>query len=178
VSSRDQNVNEFAEVEVTEEVASPEQKPRSLAFLPIVLGVFVLFLNLVLFTRQRGIFLAKNAGGTAALGLLALSVLIGILLIIYPVLARRTEAAAGGDRAFARWVVVPLALGLLAPMLSVRAVENYYPTTGAQNSSSANAPCLELYEKASAIRAENPRFRMPDNDRDERRCKINETVLR
>jgi hypothetical protein len=177
MTAGDEISNDVVLTEADEQPEVDERPKRLRAVLPVLLGVLVLGLNLVLFMGQRGIFLAKDSGGTAATALLALSVFTGFLLLFYPFLLRRMEADAGDSRWFSRWVVVPLILGILAPMATIRAVENYYPTRITQGSS-VGEPCLELYQKAASIRAENPFFRMPDNDRDERRCKINETVLR
>lgn len=153
---------------------SADPDPRVAAVFPVLVGVFVLGLNAFVFYRQRGLFVTRNLPGTVALTLLVISVFTGVLLIAYATLIGRAERIMPERHRVGRWVVVPVLLGVLASLATIRALEAYPSVSEAQS----GTPCLELYQQAHTIHKDNPAFRMPANDRDERRCRINDTVLK
>ncbi len=155
-------------------VSRPQRNP--FAVLPILLGVLFLLANLLIFARVPTVFTGKSVSGTISLLLILVSVIISLALIIYGLAARRGEEAGEGRGRHLRTIGVPLLLALLAPLLTLWALQ--VNKTTAERGASSTKPCIEVYEKAAAIAKDNPRFRMLDTDRDEVRCKVNAVLGR
>ncbi len=67
-------------------------------------------------------------------------------------------------------------MGLVALSATIGGMELNRATTERQTPTPT--PCVELYEKAQGIAKDNPRFKMPATDRDEKRCGINAAIGR
>ena len=154
--------------------------------LPISVGVSICALNiLVAFRVWQNTYNSNltslnrvNLPTTVFLALLSISFFIGLLLIAYAVILRRlewhryedkTEHGAGQLPAYVKWIITPLVIALPAPVITVWAVQLIEPI--------APRPCIELYQEAQSIRNDNPNFKMDWSDRDQLRCRINQSVL-
>ncbi|WP_131536199.1 hypothetical protein [Mycolicibacterium aromaticivorans] len=146
---------------------------------PVILGLFVLVINIILMNGsplQYALSSMNGPVGSVSSLLVIISTFIGGLLIIYAIVVGFTERSmslSDGRRWFRRWIVVPLVLGLLAPLFTVWSLCYW---NGAYEQRPQQS-CLELYERAQNIRKDNPGFRMPSGDQQEVRCNINHTVL-
>jgi hypothetical protein len=155
-----------------------------LSLFPFLIGVFILALNIFVVARLQGVFVAKNFQGNIAVTLAATSAFIGLFLVVYAIVLRlferngteilpgsTTDDGARQASWYVKWVVVPLLLGLLAVAATISSVEvNRRIYNNKQ-------PCIELYQEATSIYKDNPKFRMPSGDSDEDRCGINKAVL-
>lgn len=153
----------------THRLPSESGKSSLLFVLPLLLGLVFLIANIYVITRTPAIFVAKNTTGSTSLLLIVASFVICLVLIGYAVALRRSD-----DRASARGVGVALLLGLLAPLATVWSLQ----VNRSFNDRQTPKSCLDVYQQASAIAKDNPRFRMPAKDRDEVRCAINTTLGR
>jgi NADH:ubiquinone oxidoreductase subunit 5 (subunit L)/multisubunit Na+/H+ antiporter MnhA subunit len=153
-----------------------------LSILPILLGVFILALNIFEVALIPWPFVSKSFNGGVVIALVTISAFIGLFLIVYSMVLLRFERNRSKESMtddprqaswYVKWVVVPLVLGLLASVATLKALE--------RNSDAfdpiPHKPCLALYQEAASIRKDNPRFWMPSGDSDEVRCGINKTVL-
>jgi hypothetical protein len=167
-------------------VSGGSERPRPLWIVPTLLGVSVLALNIhILASPIHWIFTTAGWGGPIALIALITSVFLGVFLIVYAILLsgfERSQSPLGlkadvGPRQgswYLRWVVVPLVLALLAPLVTVWAID--YNRDLSQGSR-APKPCIELYQAAANTYKDNPNFRMPAGDPDQRRCFINQILF-
>jgi hypothetical protein len=172
--------------------SSPSERKDSdrlppLWILPVLLGVFILAVNGAVLIQPRLRWMFRPIGYVSAVSfiLAATSTFVGLFLIVYAIVLRRSERSkippGSGishrprqDWSYVKWVVVPLLLGLLAPLATVWVVEynrGFGPTSPTQK------PCIDLYQAAFNIYKDNPAFRMPPNDPDEARCGINKALL-
>ncbi len=119
-----------------------------------------------------------NLPTTIFLALISISFFVGLFLIGYAILLRRSEQdqhegkTPDGSRqtlTYIKWIVVPLLVALLAPILTVWGAQMIEPI--------APKPCITLYQEAQNIKNDNPDFRMYGYDRDQLRCSINQSVL-
>lgn len=147
----------------------------SLWVVPLLIGSFVVLLNVALITfgsaslpfRRLSWWLAGNV----AAALILTSIFVGIFLIVYAFALGKNEAARRSDgRWFARWVLTPLVLGLVGAFVSVWSLKSLADTEPEKK------PCLELYQQAQNIYKENPKFRMPLDADDQQRCRVNEAI--
>lgn len=160
---------------------------QPLSWLPILLGLFLLVLNIAAAARLWKFLPISKPQSAVPIVLLASSVFIGVFLIVYAIALRRSErhstgidaqvaprsTTAGQTTSFARWVTVPLLVALPALLLTVWGAEVAQSGTPQPN---AQKPCIELYQQAASIQRDNPTFRMPPQDRDEQRCNINRAL--
>lgn len=165
------------------ESAEPVGPRNPFAVLPLLLGGLFLLANVVVFLRVPTVFTGKNVNGAVSLLMILVSVAICLVLIVYGLATRRvdsdslgSDSAGGGRSRYLRAVVLPLVLGLLAPLFTLWALQ-VNKTVGERGAQSTRS-CIEVYEKAAAIAKDNPRFRMLDTDRDEVRCKVNAALGR
>lgn len=158
----------------------------------MALGVSIWALNILVAARiWRNVydsnvtwFNSINLPATIFLALVAISLFIGLLLIVYSILLRnferprRTSEILHGSKvddeasqvpSYAKWLVIPVLAAFAAGVVTVFAAQIIEPI--------APRPCIELYQAAQNIKKDNPGFRMPWNDRDQFRCAINQTVL-
>ena len=158
------------------------RRREPLLVVPLLLGFFIVALDVFIFVRQRPVFVAKNLQGSAAFALLITSLFIGLFLVVYAVAMHRSDSTSltesgvenrQGSR-YIRWVVVPLLLAVAAPLATIGALQ-IYPTLG-NSQVESQKPCIDLYQQAASLRKEIPSFEMPSDDRDQRRCKINEAL--
>jgi hypothetical protein len=162
------------------------ERPKPLWIVPTLLGVLVLIFNVFILTGPtRWIYTSQGWGGPIALTALATSIFIGVFLLAYAVVlsrSERTEPQSGSKTNadprqgswYLRWVGMPLALALLAPLVTVWSI-NYYRDL--LLGSGAPKPCIELYQAALDVYKGNSKFRMPASDQDEQRCNINQVAL-
>lgn len=142
-----------------------------------VLGLFVLFISLLLPFRDnfRWAFALRNWVGAMNVLLTAVGVFIGIFLIVYSLRLRRVERSGVDQQSnYVTGLVVPLVLWLLGVSAIwwsfASSLSHYSPTTPSR-------PCVELYRDALSIAKEDPKFRVPAQDPDEGRCRINQTLF-
>ncbi|WP_141564443.1 hypothetical protein [Mycolicibacterium palauense] len=186
--------NTEGETGAPDEAVVEKKRPglHPLALFPLLLGALVCLLNLYLLLRFWRFLWSARWDGAVALSLVTMSLLIGIFLILYAFVLPAAEVnraqdasdtatndtATHGDRGelsrYLKWIVAPLVLALVAPLISVWAIQTVSPDTPEPT---APKPCIELYQEALTIREGNPNFRMPNNDPDQRRCRINQSVL-
>ena len=161
------------------EPARDLQATQRLWAVSAVLGLFVLFISLLLPFREnfRWAFALRNWVGAMNFLLTAVGVFVGVFLIVYAIRLRRVEQTGPEQRPQSRYVagiVVPLLLWLLGVSAIwwsfASSLDHYSPTTPSR-------PCVELYRDALSIAKESPGFRMPTQDPDEGRCKINKTIF-
>ncbi len=112
------------------------------------------------------------------MALIAISILIGLFLIVYSIVLRQLERNSKEDGAHreagqtptnTKWVLAPLLIALPAAAITIWAAQMIEPI--------APRPCIELYQEAQNIKNDNPDFRMYGFDRDQIRCAINQSVL-
>lgn len=151
-------------------------RSRSLAILPILLGVSALIVNIVILTggvggtvfRQLSFWLAGNISAVMILT----SIFLGIFLVVYGLVLRNYADSRGTtSHWFVAWIIVPLLLGLAAPLATIWGLSNW------DRSQDPKQPCIELYQQAQSIHKDNPKFRMPQDSADQVRCRINEVVI-
>jgi hypothetical protein len=152
-----------------------------LSILPILLGVSILALNIFEVAKNPWPFIYTGFHGVFVFALVTISAFIGLFLIVYSIVLlcferNRSKVLPGSMNDdprqaswYVKWVVVPLVLGLLASVATLKALE--------ANSEEPQKSCIALYQEAANIYKDNPRFRMPSGDIDEVRCGINKTVL-
>ncbi|MCH9735742.1 MAG: hypothetical protein K0U78_14525 [Actinomycetia bacterium] len=157
-----------------------------LPIIPIILGVSICALNILVTARLWKTAYRSNYGWvnrvnlptTIFLALISISFFVGLFLIGYAILLRRSEQdqhegkTPDGSRqtlTYIKWIVVPLLVALLAPILTVWGAQMIEPI--------APKPCITLYQEAQNIKNDNPDFRMYGYDRDQLRCSINQSVL-
>ena len=154
-------------------------QPHLLPILPILLGVFICGLNVfvgVLLWRSAyastySFLQSLSLPTTVSLSVMSISFGVGLFLIAYAIVLRRTERTSGADEgpthvpSYVRWIVVPALVALPAPALTVWAAQMIEPI--------APTPCIDLYQKAVEISKDAPNFKVIWTDRDQRRCNIN-----
>ena len=154
-------------------ISDAAEARNSLAWLPLVLGLFVIAVDILLLARLKpGFFLSRSLPNSVAGVLLLTSLLVGAFLIAYSAILRNRNFGGDDSHSFGKRVVLPLILGLLAPLLTVWGLE----VVQSSRDSAPQVSCTELYQMAQTTRKDNPKFRMPGNDRDERRCGINKVL--
>ncbi len=172
-----------ADVEVEQVVIGSEKStaahrfPRRspLSALALLAGVVFLIADIFVVARFPTWFFAKSVPATISLLLMLASLLAGLALIFYAVAQRRADREyAGGAGGYARAAGVPLLLALLAPLLAVWSLN----VNKAANDRAVPKPCIDVYQQASAVAKDNPKFRMPAKDRDEVRCSVNAVLGR
>ena len=150
-------------------------KRNPLSFLPLLLGVLVLALDIYLLVRlPNNLFFAMNLQSAISLALVLASGIICLFLIAYAFgLGRFEHIPVDGDRSrsapYITWVVVPLLLGVVALAATVGGMEWQRAASERQ----PQKPCIDLIEQAHNILKDNPKFRMPAKDSNEVRCSIN-----
>ena len=123
--------------------SSPSERKDSdrlppLWILPVLLGVFILAFNIAVFIQPSLRWMVRPTGYVSAVSfiLAATSMFVGLFLIVYAIVLRRSERSKipPGSRThhrprqdlwYVKWVVVPLLLGLLAPLATVWVVDYY-----------------------------------------------------
>jgi hypothetical protein len=149
---------------------------RPLLMIPILVGMFVLALNILLMTAgvARGPFtrISWSLPGNISVALISASLFIGIFLVVYALVIRNRggKATADSGRWYLYWIVAPLGLGVLAVLATLWSLRSL------QAAENPNKPCLDLYQQAQSIRRDNPNFKMPIEAADQLRCKINESL--
>jgi len=166
-------------------------RPHLLPILPIFLGILVCGLNIFamvwlwnfVYQSKWLLLTSVKLPTTIFLSLIALSFSIGVFLIVYAIVLRRTERNVQASQipprstpnqqtahvpTYVRWILVPALIALPAPALTVWASQMVEPI--------APKPCIELYQEALNISKEAPNFRMPWTDRDQLRCNINSVL--
>lgn len=158
----------------------------SLAILPVLLGIFILGLNVFVAIwlwwstfRLNWTLVIKGGFPTLIfLSLIIISLFIGLFLILYAIVLRRDERTTGESinkdesghaPSYVRWVIVPVLIALPAPAITVWASQMVQPI--------APKPCIELYQTAVNIKKDEPSFEMWGWDPDELRCRINQNLL-
>ena len=152
-------------------------RPQLLWAFPALLGVFVLVLNIFVLTSPfnasiKWIYRGTSWGGPAIWASVITSIFLGLFLIVYAFLLRHHEGNRSGSW-YLRWVVVPILLALLAPLVTLWGI-NY--NRELVTTPPLDKACVELYQAASSVLKDNPKFRMPPNDPDEQRCGINNAI--
>ena len=151
-------------------VRKNEQR-QPLAIFPVLLGTFICALNIFVAYRLWKFLINSRNLGIVPLTLITISFLIGLLIIVYAIVLRRLEDGVSGQAAlFVKWVIAPAIVALLASAVTLWAAGVAQPDTPEPV---VSKPCMELYRDALDIRKDNPTFRLPANDPDQRRCKIN-----
>ena len=151
------------------------EAPQRFWMIPATLGIFVLFISLLLPFREnfRWAFGLKNWVGAMNFLLTAVAVFIGLFLIVYAVTLRRMESRRV-QTSFAAGMAIPLTLWLLGVAAIwwsfASSLSHYSPIIPAK-------PCIELYSEALSISKQDPAFRVPAQDPDEGRCRINKALL-
>ena len=144
--------------------------------LSVLVGVAVIVMNLVVILKQWVLLVPSNLSSAVFSTFIGSSLLLGVFLLVYAKYLKRAEVGAVVRGKFVRCVVTPLVVGSLAMFATVSSMTTIASLQ--ERSSDAPKPCIQLYQQAAGIRDISPGFRMPDNDRDELRCKINQAVLR
>ena len=148
------------------EVSQPMRRttPQSsgLFIFPILLGAFICGINIWVAVRWGG-FRWSPVFST----LIATSLFIGLFLIVYAIVLWRFGP--GQAPSYAKWVIVPLLVAVLASAATVWATEIIAQRAPLK-------PCVELYQEAQNIYKGNQSFRMPSWETDESRCDINKTL--
>ncbi len=144
-------------------------KRRSVAWLPILLGVCVCALNVLVAFRLWKVLYNNKLQGNVAVALLATSLFIGLFLIAYGITLRRSEPRLSSP-GYVKWVVAPLVVAIAAYAATVWAAGIAEPKPSVQT------PCIDLYQRALTIQKDKPQFRIPSGDRDDARCKINDVL--
>lgn len=151
----------------------------------MLLGLFILVLNIWAAARLWKLIPISKPQSAVPIVLIATSVFIGVFLIVYTIALRRAgpygndaqvaprSTTAGQASSFARWVIVPLLVALPAVLATLWGAEVAQADSQRPN---AQKPCIELYQQAASILRDNPNFRMPPQDRDQKRCDINKTL--
>jgi hypothetical protein len=167
------------DVVIVEDVKEVRRRRDPWSVLPILLGVLFLLANVWIFRQVPLAFTSKNKDGAIALMMILASVVICLALIVYGIAARRDDDDGSLDQRtrFRRSVVVPLLLGVLAPVLTVWGLNNYRAADQVYLRTTGK-PCLEIYATAANVAKDNPRFRMPASDPDEVRCAVNAAIGR
>jgi hypothetical protein len=168
------------DVVIVESGRGSRERRSPIAVLPLLLGVLLLLANLLVFSRVPGAFTPKSVNGAISMLLILVSVVICLSLIFLGLAARRNDseaAARDGSARFLPSLGVSLALGLLAPLFTLWALQAN-KLADERYGQTYVKPCLEIYETASAIAKDNPRFRMPTTDTNEARCSVNAVLGR
>lgn len=157
---------------VDEFAARDSVKHHQLFIGPVLLGVFVLAVNIFVANRFWPLVWPSRNAGTVPLAYITTSFVIGLFIIAFSIVMIRSEGAESSQARYAKWVIAPLILALLAFALTL---------WGARIAEVATEPevqksCLELYQDAFNIKKDNPNFRMPGGEPDNRRCLINSVL--
>ncbi len=146
---------------------------HQLLIAPILLGVFVLAVNIfVAFRFWRLLWSSKN-WGTVPLAFFVISFFIGLFIIAFSIVMISSGDDESSQYRYARWVIAPLVLALLAFALTLWGARIAEPETAKPE---VEKSCLELYEDALNIKKDNPNFRIPPGEPDNRRCRINNVL--
>lgn len=153
-------------------VAEASVRRNPLTPLAILAGVAYLAANVFVIVRTPAAFVSKNVTGSTSLLLVISSIVICLALIGGGLALRRSAVSAWSAAAV-------LLLALLAPLATVWALQ-VNRSAGDRYNQSVNAtkPCLDIYSQAQTIAKDNPKFRMPEKDRDEVRCAVNKALGR
>jgi hypothetical protein len=168
-------------VESENTVSRSQRNP--FAVLPILLGVIFLVTNIFVMTRFTSWFFApQSTPGTISLVMMLVSIAICLVLIIYGLAQRRADADLAGHTHrggswYFRAVGAPILLGLLAPLVTLWALQ-VNKLAGERWEGSIGKPCIEVYQQAASIAKDNPQFRMPATDPYEVRCTVNAVLGR
>ncbi|GJF08857.1 hypothetical protein NGTWS0302_29410 [Mycolicibacterium cyprinidarum] len=145
-----------------------------LPVLPIILGIFVIGLNIFaatwlwqfIYRSNFSIFSGGNFPTTAFVSLISLSIFIGLFLIAYAIVLQRFERKESAQvPTYVKWFLVPVLVAMPAPAITVWAAQMVEPI--------APKPCIQLYQEAVNISKDAPEFKMVWSDRDQLRCNIN-----
>lgn len=180
-----------ASADISDTVTSVREKQLRLLFtFPILLGLFVVAVNLLVIIRlwrtvyfsSFGMLYRANLPNTVCITLITISLFTGLSLIGYAIALRQLEGYGRESgipqeettnlklrrASYAKWIIVPVLVAIPALALTVWAAEIVQPI--------ATKPCIEFYRDALEIKKENPNFKMIWNDRDELRCSINQVL--
>lgn len=158
-----------ADLEVDEVVVETGVQRRSPFFaVPLLLGVVFLIADIYVFRQTPYVFTGKNTTVSISLLLIIVSMVICLILIGYAFALRRFGGAVS-----AKAVTAAVLLGLLAPLATMWSLQ-----VNRINSDRTTKSCIDVYEQAQNIAKDNPKFRMPATDRDERRCSVNAALGR
>lgn len=175
----------------SDDVTSAGEKQLRLVFtFPILLGLFIVGVNLLVMIRlwrtvyfsSFGLLFRANLPNTACITAITISLVTGLALIGYAIALRQLEgyereSEATAERttnhephraSYAKWMVVPVLVAIPALGLAVWASVIVQPITA--------KPCIEIYQEALKIKKDNPDFQMIWNDRDQLRCSINQVL--
>ena len=170
---------------------SAKEKQLRLVFtFPILLGLFVVGVNLLVIIRlwrtvyfsSFGLLFRANLPNTACITAITISLVTGLALIGYAIALRQLEGYGQESESaqdisqhqeprrasYAKWMIVPVLVAMPALALAVWAAVIVQPITA--------KPCIEFYQEALKIKKENPNFQMIWNDRDQLRCSINQVL--
>lgn len=137
--------------------------------LAILAGVAYLAANVFVIVRTPAAFVSKNVTGSTSLLLVISSIVICLALIGGGLALRRSAVSAWSAAAV-------LLLALLAPLATVWALQ--VNRSAGDKNSQMSKPCIDIYAQAQTIAKDNPKFRMPEKDRDEVRCAVNKALGR
>lgn len=137
--------------------------------LAILAGVAYLAANVFVIVGTPAAFVSKSVTGSTSLLLVISSIVICLALIGGGLALRRSAVSAWSAAAV-------LLLALLAPLATVWALQ--VNRSAGDKNSQMSKPCIDIYAQAQTIAKDNPKFRMPEKDRDEVRCAVNKALGR
>jgi len=161
-----------------------------LLIFPVLLGLFFCVLNILVAVRLWPLLLNNRFQGAVSATLITTSFFIGVFLIVYAIILWRLdghrekgEVAAGSTTNdqpvhglwYVKCVIVPLVVALAAALTTVWATGTAASVVPGRE---APTPCIEVYRDALDIHRDIPNFRMPAGDPDQRRCGVNQNLLR
>jgi hypothetical protein len=145
---------------------------RLASWLAIGLGLCLTVVNVTMAIRLAKYLFGQSASGSLVFALLLSSLVLGLLLIAFGIILRRSLSAESGWTQ-ASWYVslaATLLVGAGAFVTTIWAANAIEPDQPAPQSPKA---CLDLYQQAVPIHKASPNFRLPGNEADQRRCNIN-----
>ncbi len=160
----------------TDDATAGEGMERDqLYIIPTFLAAIIFILNIFVAVRYWHLLWPSRDAGTVPLAFIVTSMLIGLFIIVCAIVLGRSRDGESTKGRFAKWVVAPFILALLAFAGTLSAAGIAEPTTPELE---VQTPCIKLYQEALNIKKENPNFRMPSTEPDNLRCRINAVLAR